>query len=114
MASTTASADLAQRHLHPTHTISALIAALEKLRSQYGDMPIVYWDQFSSCTFSKSDDMLSVRTGTDNQPPHLYFGGQHMNASMYCSKNSDLNCESGPRTCDFEDEAEVKAPLPQQ
>jgi len=93
---------MAQSHMHATHHISNLIAELEKIRAKHGDLPIVYWDQQSVCTWDKPDGMLIV----SDSHSHLYLGGIHVNGSLFCSKDPSVSEDPERGECDFEEEEE--------
>lgn len=65
-------------HIHPQHKLSDLIGFLQKQLTDHGDLPVVYWDQDSSVTFSDITHLTQIKDEI------LYFGGFHVNGSRFC------------------------------
>lgn len=61
---------MSEECIKPQHHISELITILERIKSDHGDLPIVYWDNRWTVTFEDFEDQaLWLVRG------HLYFGG---------------------------------------
>ena len=70
-------------HLHSQQSLSELIQYLEKIRSEHGDLPIIYWDQSVSACFHSMSDFVSVQS----EVGHVYIGGFHVNGSKFCASD---------------------------
>ena len=64
--------------IHSQHKISELIAILENIKEEHGDLPIVYWEQRWTVTFDDFDEqaLWVIRK-------HLYFGGFKTEGSQF-------------------------------
>lgn len=70
------------------HNISDLIKELTEISNKHGDLPVVYWDQFSACKFESFDHFCNViNSNTDETELKdenvLLFGGFHANGSSF-------------------------------
>lgn len=63
--------------IRPQHNLSELIAILETVKDQFGDLPVVYFDQGITFTFDDFADQVLTITEDNN----LYFGDFHNNSS---------------------------------
>lgn len=59
------------------HKLSELIAFLQTIKEENGDLNVVYWDQESSVTFEDFSSALEVKND------YLYFGGFHVNGDNF-------------------------------
>jgi hypothetical protein len=64
-------------------SICNLITRLQFLLQQYGNIPIIYWDQNSAVTFNNFKNAYNIKEKL------LMFGGFHMN----CDNKYDLHNE---------------------
>ena len=72
-----------------THNLNDLIEMLQTLQKEHGNLPVVYWDQFHFCKYTKPLDVVSVDTTQDEK--HLLFGGFHANANDFLAMTDEWN-----------------------
>lgn len=53
------------------------ISMLEEEEGRIGNVPVVFWDQWSSVKFANEQNVMCFREGK------LYFGGFHMNGDAF-------------------------------
>jgi hypothetical protein len=82
--------------IHSQHKISELISILMTVKDEFGDLPVVYWDQGVVATF----DDFAEQVLTITEDNHLYFGGFHHDASHFYNDDPNVS-ELQPVTNDF-------------
>lgn len=74
-----------------THKLGELITLLQNIKAQEGDLPVIYWDQFSTVKMAP-DELVQIHDSI------VYFGGFHVNGAQFNEHDRNVMDPDSERT----------------